>query len=195
MMRSMPALILLNGAPASGKSTIAARLVNTRPLALNLDIDVIRGQLGSWLAQPTKAGLAARSLAVQMARSHLASGLDVVVPQFLGRVDFIQQLEHLAAEAEARFIEVALDLSRSEAINAFQVRRTNSKNRIHQDAAALVDQATSPDPVGDMYDALQQVLKERPHTVRVAVVHNDVDATFAALLEVLSENGLSGPDS
>jgi hypothetical protein len=45
----MAILILLNGPPASGKSTIAQRFVNTHPLALNLDIDVVRGLLVSGL--------------------------------------------------------------------------------------------------------------------------------------------------
>ena len=57
----MATLVLLNGPPASGKSTIAARLVGGRPLALNLDIDVIRSLLGDWKARPPEAGVAARS--------------------------------------------------------------------------------------------------------------------------------------
>jgi predicted kinase len=67
-------LVLLNGPPASGKSTLAARLVEGRSLALNLDIDVVRGLLGAWIDRPADAGLAARALAVSMARTHLTAG-------------------------------------------------------------------------------------------------------------------------
>ena len=45
-------LVLLNGPRASGKSTLAARYVHDHPLALNLDIDVIRGLLGRWIDHP-----------------------------------------------------------------------------------------------------------------------------------------------
>lgn len=40
---AMAMLVLLNGPPASGKSTIAQRLVDSRSLSLNLDIDIVRG--------------------------------------------------------------------------------------------------------------------------------------------------------
>ena len=71
---------------ASGKSTIAAELVATRPLALNLDVDLNRGQLGQWQDRPTEAGLSARRLALAMAEVHLSIGHAVVVPQ-LARAD------------------------------------------------------------------------------------------------------------
>lgn len=67
-------LVLLNGPPASGKSTIAARLVAARPLALRLDVDVVRSLLGAWIDQPNDAGLAAQELAVSMARTHRVGG-------------------------------------------------------------------------------------------------------------------------
>ncbi len=51
----MPRLILLNGPPASGKSTLAARFCDTRPFMLNLDVDVIRSLLGSWQNDPHAA--------------------------------------------------------------------------------------------------------------------------------------------
>lgn len=57
------ALILLNGPSASGKFTLAGRLVGFRPLALSPDIDVAQGQLADrWigaLARPRFGGLAA----------------------------------------------------------------------------------------------------------------------------------------
>jgi adenylate kinase family enzyme len=61
-------LILLNGAPGSGKSTLAQLYVDDHPLALNLDIDRIRGLLGRWQDDVTRAGLLARTLTLAMAR-------------------------------------------------------------------------------------------------------------------------------
>ena len=92
----MPRLLLINGLPGSGKSTLAARYVADRPLALCLDVDVVRGLLGAWQEHPHEAGLLARRLALAMARVALHEGRDVVVPQFLGRPQFIGELEALA---------------------------------------------------------------------------------------------------
>ena len=43
----MPRLIVLNGTPGCGKSTLARMFADDHPLALNLDIDQVRGFLAS----------------------------------------------------------------------------------------------------------------------------------------------------
>ena len=158
---------------------MAARLVEHRPLALNLDIDVVRGQLGAWLERPTDAGLAARRLALEMARVHLTAGHDVVVPQFLGRLDFVHQLDALAASLPVRFIELALMIDPSDAAVAFEQRRLNPTHQTHLDAAALLDAAPSDTPLLDMHAALLDVLAARPATRRIDVLVGDIESTFA----------------
>lgn len=184
-MDPMPVLVLVNGPPASGKSTIAARLVAVRPLALDLDIDVVRGLLGAWLEDPTTAGRAARALALSMARTHLSAGHDVVVPQFLGRIEFITELESVAAQAGARFVEIGLVVDRQAAIDAFHARRAAPETSSHADAAALVDRSVEDDPVGEMYDRYVELLDRRPHAHRIAVVRGDIDGAVAAVESVL----------
>ena len=172
-------LVLLNGPPACGKSTIAQRFVDSRPLSLNLDIDVVRGMLGGWLDDPSTAGRNARSLALVMAEAHLAAGHDVIVPQFLGRTDFIEQLAGAADRTGATFVETALWIDRARAIAAVADRRAAPSAQAHCDAAALVDRSEQADPVGQMYDAFVRVLEQRPATRRLEVVPGDIDQTFA----------------
>ena len=185
-LHRVPDLVLLNGPPASGKSTLAMRLIESRPLALDLDIDVIRGLLGGWLDDPTAAGLAARALTLEMARTHLLAGHDVFVPQFLGRVEFVEQLAALAADVGARFVEIALVLDRAEAIEAFQRRRSAPEEQTHLDAAALVDRSDGTDPVGELYDRYAELLESRSHVHRVPVRRGDIDATVAVIEALLS---------
>jgi predicted kinase len=181
----MAVLVLLNGPPASGKSTIAQRFVDSRPLSLNLDIDVVRGMLGGWLDDPSTAGLRARSLALVMAEAHLAAGRDVIVPQFLGRTDFIERLARAADRSGASFVETALWIERAGAIAAFADRRSAPSTQAHHDAAALVDRSDHADPVGQMYDAFVRVLDQRRDTRRIEVVPGDIDATFARFEKAL----------
>ena len=170
-------LVLLNGPPASGKSTIAGRLITQRPLALNLDIDVIRSLLGGWKARPADAGIAARRLAVAMALGHLASGNDVIVPQFLARAEFIEQLAETTATAGARFVEIALTLSRPDAVAAFRRRSAQPDTATHRDAAEAVDAAGGTSALETMYDDFMTLLQVREAAHRVEVTIGDIDGT------------------
>ncbi len=184
-MTAVPVLVLLNGPPASGKSTLAAWLVASRPLALDLDIDVVRRMLGSWLDDPRAAGLAARALSLAMARTHLCAGHDVVVPQFVARAEFIDQLDGVAHEAGARFVEIALVIDRQTAIEAFQRRREAPEERVHLDATALVDRSSSDDPLGEMFDRYADLIERRPTAQRVRVERGNVAATVEQIDRLL----------
>ena len=47
-------------------------------------------------------------MALEVAGVQLAAGGDVLVPQFLGRLDFVLQLERLSQRTGAEFVELAL---------------------------------------------------------------------------------------
>ncbi|ACQ80346.1 conserved hypothetical protein [Beutenbergia cavernae DSM 12333] len=181
----MPRLILLNGAPAVGKSTLAARYAAHHPMSLALDIDRVRGMLGGWADDPTAAGLLARELAVAMARTHLVAGHDVVVPQLLGRLEFIERLDALATEVDVTFLEVVVVAEREEAWHRFDARSAAPENREHVDAATLVRRAGGDTAFHELYDRVRDAVAQRPATRVVESVADDVDATYAALERVL----------
>lgn len=165
----MPILILLNGGPASGKSTLARRWARARPLALALDVDIVRAMLGDWEADPAGAGRAARALALSMARTHLAAGRDVVVPQYLARPDFIDQLDAVASDVGAVFLEVAL-----------QVDAEVADRRFRERGAADVHGGLG----GEMADVLREherFLSTREHLHRIRSIEGDIDAAVREL--------------
>ena len=53
-----PFLLHLNGPAGVGKSTVAAAIVADLPLALCIDIDVVRTRIGRWVEQPESKRLA-----------------------------------------------------------------------------------------------------------------------------------------
>jgi predicted kinase len=181
----MALLTLLNGAPGSGKSTLGRVLANERPLALLLDIDTLRGQLGQWEADPGAAGMAARRLALAMIRTHLEAGLDVFVPQFLFRAPFIVELERAAAETGGRFVEIALVSSPQEAAARFEAR-SSSADPNHQDAVRL-QQAAGAQSIEQLYVAMLEMLRERPGTVFVESAPGDIEGTLAGVRRALGE--------
>src|SRR5512133_2777108 len=106
----MTRLMLINRAPGSGKTTLAERLAQDSPMTLGLDVDGIKHSLGRWKEDLHTSGLHARRLSLALAREHLRAGYDVVLGQYLARTSFIEDLERLAGDVDARFHEFVLDL-------------------------------------------------------------------------------------
>jgi predicted kinase len=163
----VPRLIALNGPPGCGKSTIARRYVDDHPPALALDVDRVRDLIAGDLG---RAGLLARDIAIAAARVHLTSGHDVVVPQFLGRPEFLDRLAALAAEVGAAYHEVVLLDSKENAIRRFTERGTV--------------QAT-PAELSAMYDNLRTIIATRSPVV-IPSLEGDPAHTYRALLTVLN---------
>ena len=179
----MPDLILLNGPPASGKSTIAALLVASRPLALHLDVDRVRGSLGASMEQPEESGRAARRIALAAAAAHLTHGHDVVVPQMIARDPFVLQLEVVARESGARFVEIALMSDLADTVSAFTARSTSPETQAHRDAAELVQREGGEPALRASHDRLMNFLRTRPSARLVQVVRGDTSETLR-LVEV-----------
>ncbi|GAA1687412.1 hypothetical protein GCM10009830_38730 [Glycomyces endophyticus] len=179
----MPRLILLNGAPAVGKSTLARRYAEDRPLALVLDLDVLRRMLGRWREDPSGAGLRIRSVAAAAAREHLEAGYDVVVPQLVGRVEFIERLGSVAAEAGARFDEVVVLDGEESLVSRFAERTRAAAEPEHVEAHELL--AGGESALRDWHGLVSRLARERPQAVTVACVPGDVEATYRALLAAI----------
>lgn len=171
-------LVLLNGFPGSGKSTLAARYVGDRPLTLALDIDVVRSMLGGWLDQPTQAGLLARQLALAMARAQLLTGRDVVVPQFLGRLEFILELEQLCADVGAHFVEVVLLSDPQDAARRFTRRSATPHSDSHRDAAILLERLGGTPTLPQMYTKLLEVVSKRPATRTILTADGEIERAY-----------------
>lgn len=186
----VPRLVILNGPPAAGKSTLGRLYVADHPLALNLDIDRIRDLLGAWQDAPGEAGVAARAIALSAARTHLERGYDVVIPQLVGRVGFLQQIEEVGASVGAEFHEIVLLDTRENTLRRFDDRTRAAAEPAQLDAAeAIID---DPDAVGRYYDTLVAVLPLRPRAVVVSTRTGDIGRAYADLLAAL-EAGPSTP--
>ena len=151
----MARLVLLNGAPGAGKSTLARLLVERWPLALALNVDDLKHSLGQWQQDLTGSAVQARALAIAVIREQLASGHDVVLGQYLPRIDFIEELASDAGDLGASFHELVLVLDARQLAARLAERVGNPSRPEHEINNRLVVPADAPKLVASIDTVLR----------------------------------------
>lgn len=178
----MPRLIHLNGPSRVGKSTLARRFADDRPGTLCLDIDVLVGLVGGWRTNFSAACALARAHGLALASHHLREGHDVVVPQLVTAFDQDRRFERAAADAGARYVEVALLVDLAE-----NSRRLREKEPLSDVEAAIQSSLDTGDLPQRIRSHLAEYLEQRPGTIRLDTTGQSVEQTYARLLELLDE--------
>lgn len=174
----MPRLVVLNGPPGCGKSTLAQMYVDDHPLSLNLDVDRVRSMIGRWRDNAHTAGLLARCVCLAAARAHLSGGYDVVIPQFLGRPEFLEQLERLADEDGAEFHEIVLLDDKEIALRRFAERGRAAADPAHVEAQEMLERQGGLEELSAMYDRLMSLIASRPSARIVRTSSGAIDQAY-----------------
>jgi len=185
----MPRLILLNGAPGVGKSTIARQLAERNPFTLAFSIDDIKHSLGRWADDPTAAKVHARSLGVALIREQLGRGHDVILAQYIVRAAFIDELASDAGDVGASFHEIVLTVPVQALAGRIGARLSNPTKTALELNNRMVVPADAPDLVASITD----LLRTRSRAERVDA-SGTVEETLAKVAELFEPPGVDDED-
>lgn len=152
--------------------------------ALNLDVDLLRRSLGQWQEHPA-SGLQARRLAIAAIRMHLRDGSDVVVPQFLARPDFLVDLDEVATDTNAEFIEVWLRAPLDVVKRRFRDRTDAAREPQHLEAAQMIESRGSDDALDEMSRDLEKLLCNRNRLIAVDTDRLASEPSYRLLMAAL----------
>ncbi len=179
-------LILINGPPASGKSTLARRYVDEHDGSALVEVDALRMTVPDWETDEASR-LEARALAGAAVVQHLAAGREVVMAQYFGRLGYIALLEDMARQHRATFVEVVLLPSAELATDRFRARRQDMAQRGERHPERDIAEADIDAFIIDAVDRLGRLATERVSSQVVPVTSDSSeDEVYGRLLSVVS---------
>ncbi|HEY9252563.1 ATP-binding protein [Nocardioides sp. NBC_00850] len=182
----MARLILINGMPGVGKSTLARRFAADHPGTLVCDIDLLRTFISGWRDDFIGAGARIRPAALGLIRGYLSESGDVVLPQLFARVSELRRFERAAHDVGAEFVEVMLETVEDDALRRFHGRDDGS-DPWHPIVREIVAESGGDEHLRAYAAKLADLVAQRPATKVVPTVAGEVDATYDSLRAALGE--------
>ncbi len=183
-----PKLIILNGSPAIGKSTIAQKYIDNHPMALKLDIDQIWFMLGQWQASRPRSNDQKMKLAYVMAGTHLQDGYDVIIAQHLDNVSYYKIFESIVRASGADMYEVLLHAPVQDAIERCMERGRASGYPTGFRPGGILESEGREAKIAMMHKAAQAVCSNRPKTHTIVSEYGDEQSTYDHLLQLLADS-------
>jgi hypothetical protein len=106
----------------------------------------------------------------------------VIIPQHLGRAQFIEELEKLASEVGVDFREVVLLDDRDQALTRFTERTRAGSDPTHLEAQELLDRTGGHEELAVMCDRIVAIIATRPSARVVRTEAGQIDAAYSKVL-------------
>ncbi|MFE6736322.1 AAA family ATPase [Microbacterium sp. NPDC057650] len=172
--------IFVNGLPGSGKSTYARRFVESRRGWLNLDVDLLRGLLGTASIDFVQAGAEVQPLALALLREQIGRGGNVIFPQLFFTPEEAAPFEEAVVASGGRVVRTLLHEGTEECWRRVEERAHGSASgSIDRGILALLAEAGGAVEIERMQRQLS-AWSERPDAPRI--IHASTPHEELALL-------------
>lgn len=180
-----PRLILINGNPGMGKTTLAQRYIDEHPMTLNLDIDNIWIMMGQWRESRPHSDTQKLKYAYAIARMHLSDGYDVIVPNLIQSTEQYIAFEKIAREADAQLKETVLLSTKEDAIERCKTRARNMGHKDGFNPGGILDTSGRELALARMHDNMLAAISTRENMIRIHSVFGDEPGTYEKLLRAI----------
>ena len=183
-----PKLIVLNGNPGMGKSTLSQRYVDEHPMTLHLDIDRLWHMLGQWQASMPQSERQKYKFAYALADVHLADGQDVIVADHIQQAEIYQRFQKIAESHNAVYVEVVLLSTLEDAIERCKTRAKNMGYQTGFRPGGVLDTNGREAKLANMHQNMLAAVATREHMIRIASIEGDIEGTYQQLHNVITSS-------
>ena len=178
-----PKLIILNGTPGLGKTTLAQLYIAGHPLAMSLDVDHIWFMMGQWQAMRPRSDELKLKYSYALAEMHLQAGYDVIVPNLIQTIEQYEMFEQIARDTGAKLKELALTAPLNEATERLKTRGRALGYKTGWRPGGVMDTGGREILIKTMHENVQEMIKLRPNTVLIESVDGDIEGSYDAVLK------------
>lgn len=180
-----PKLILINGNPGMGKTTLARLYAEQHPLTLNLDVDLIWHMMGQWEERLSQSHQLKLQHAYKLADAHLSEGYDVIVPNLMETTEQHENFERVARAHQAVFREVVLMADKDTAIERCKARARRLGYEDGFRPGGVLDTHGRERRLAEMYENVIAATALRAGTVIIRPTEGDVAGAYRQLIDAV----------
>ena len=166
-------LIILNGPPGVGKSTVAARLHEEIQSSVLVDVDGLRRAVHDYKEHREESLLMAYKLTTDAILNQLMNGQDVIIDKAVSEGDILDTFIEAGRKHGARIYEFLL----------FADKATVQKRAFRR--GYKPGSLLTPEKVNELWERSEILRKQRPAAVVIDTTHLTADEAFRAVKDAV----------